>query len=83
MPPMLQFLMLFSPLPIRYGISDDSTGTNITLKIATTAGNETVNIGTIEAGKAYTINLTFKQRYYLQGDSTDWTDGGTAGHDVK
>lgn len=59
-------------------------GTNITLKIATTAGNETVNIGTIEAGKAYTINLTFKLTgITFKATLTDWADGGTAGHDVQ
>jgi len=59
-------------------------GTNITLKIVTTAGNETVNIGTIEAGKAYTINLTFKlNAITFKATLTDWADGGTAGHDVK
>ncbi|MDD2425914.1 MAG: fimbrillin family protein [Bacteroidales bacterium] len=59
-------------------------GTNITLKIATTAGNETVNIGTIEAGKAYTINLTFKLGgITFKATLADWADGGTAGHDVS
>lgn len=59
-------------------------GTNITLKIATTAGNETVNIGTIETGKAYTINLTFKLTgITFKATLTDWSDGGTAGHDVQ
>jgi len=59
-------------------------GTNITLKINTIAGNEAVNIGTIEAGKAYTINLTFKlTEITFKATLTDWADGGTTGHDVQ